>query len=111
MTETTEEEVRAVKVHTLKIIESHMPKAKEEAAVKIVTAAVDAHTQLMDIAHQVKVQYDKQYPGSGKATEGVYHAICGHRFASAFHFWNARLNHLLMASVSDVLWYCSMLES
>lgn len=82
MTETTEEEVKPVKEHTLKIIESHMPKSKEEDAVKIVTAAVDAHTQLMDIAHQVKVQYDKQYPGSGKATEGVYHAICGHHFAS-----------------------------
>lgn len=83
MTETTDEEVGAVKEHKLKIIESHMPKSKEEAAVKIVTAAVDGHTQLMDIAHQVKVQYDKQYPGSGKATEGVYHAICGHHFASA----------------------------
>lgn len=81
-----EEEVKAVKVHDLKIIESHMPKSKEEDAVKIVTAAVDAHSQLMDIAHQVKVQYDKRYPGSGKATEGVYHAICGHHFASTFSF-------------------------
>lgn len=95
MTETAEEEVKTVKEHTLKIIESHMPKSKEEDAVKIVTAAVDAHTQLMDIAHQVKVQYDKQYPGSGKATEGVYHAICGHHFASTSLFSSTPAWHVM----------------
>jgi dynein light chain LC8-type len=105
-----EEEVKPVKVHTLKIIESHMCKSKEEAAVKIVTAAVDAHTQLMDIAHQVKVQYDKQYPGSGKATEGVYHAICGHHFASAFSL-TPRKTESSLALCERVLWHCSMSES
>lgn len=85
MTETVpEEEVQPAKEHSLQIIESHMPKAKEEDAVKIAVSAMDSNKQLMDIAYHIKTQYDIKYPGSGKATEGVYHAICGHHFASAF---------------------------
>lgn len=77
-----EEEAQPAKEHTLKIIESHMPQAKEQDAVKIAMSAMDANKQLMDIAYHIKTQYDSKYPGSGKATEGVYHAICGHHFAS-----------------------------
>lgn len=35
-----------------------------------------------DIAFYIKHEYDKKYPGSGKATEGVYHCIVGKSFAS-----------------------------
>ena len=77
-----EEEAPPAKEHTLKIIESHMPQAKEQDAVKIAMSAMDSNKQLMDIAYHIKTQYDSKYPGSGKATEGVYHAICGHHFAS-----------------------------
>lgn len=88
MTETvTEEQVQPTKQHTLEIIESHMPQAKEQAAIKIAMSAVDSNKQLMDIAYHIKTQYDSKFPGSGKATEGVYHAICGHHFASALCCW------------------------
>jgi hypothetical protein len=97
-----EDEGKAVKQHTLKIMESHMPKSKEDAAVKIVKAAVDNNTQLMDIAHQIKTQYDKQYPGSGKATEGVYHAICGHHFASMLRSMDPSGQHDETCQISKV---------
>ena len=59
-----------------------MPQDKEKAGIEIAIKAVDGNKQLMDIASHIKTQYDKQYPGSGKATEGVYHAMCGTHFAS-----------------------------
>jgi dynein light chain LC8-type len=71
--------------HSFQVLESHMPLAKEKSAVEIAIAAVEKNKHLMDIAAHVKTQYDKMYPGSGKATEGVYHAICGQHFASARH--------------------------
>lgn len=70
------------RVHSVNIIDSHMPAQKEKSALEIAIEAVDEHKQLMDIASHIKTKYDKQYPGSGKATEGVYHAIVGSRFAS-----------------------------
>ena len=73
---------KAVK-HAVQIVESHMPSAKEKAAIEIAMHAVDKCSQLMDIASHIKTHYDKAYPGSGKATEGVYHAMCGTHFASA----------------------------
>ena len=69
--------------HALQIVESHMPSGKEKSAIEIAIAAVESNSQLMDIASHIKTHYDKQYPGSGKATEGVYHAMCGTHFASA----------------------------
>jgi hypothetical protein len=38
---------------------------------------------LSDIAFYIKHEYDHKYPGSGKATEGVYHCAVGRHFASA----------------------------
>ena len=74
-----------MKQHAVQIVESHMPSSKEKSAMEIALQAVDAKSQLMDIASYIKTHYDKAYPGSGKATEGVYHAMCGTHFASA-HF-------------------------
>lgn len=70
------------RIHSISIVDSHMPAQKEKSALEIAIEAVDEHKQLMDIASHIKTKYDKQYPGSGKATEGVYHAIVGSRFAS-----------------------------
>jgi dynein light chain LC8-type len=87
-----EEDVKPKIRHALEIVESHMPQAKEKAGIEISIAAVDGNKQLMDIASHIKTAYDKQYPGSGKATEGVYHAMCGTHFASAkpfqYHRWS-----------------------
>ena len=54
----------------------------EEAAISIALAAVHKHKQFKDIACYIKQQFDRKYPSSGKATEGVYHCVCGKRFAS-----------------------------
>jgi Dynein light chain type 1 len=78
-----EAEAKPAVQHALRIIESHMPSSKEKAAIEIAMQAVDKETQLMDIASFIKTHYDKAYPGCGKATEGVYHAMCGTHFASA----------------------------
>ncbi len=68
--------------HHYKIITSYMPESFEQDAVQIALIAVDKYRQLKDIAFYIKHEYDKKYPGSGKATEGVYHCIVGKSFAS-----------------------------
>ena len=71
-----------LKSHTVKVIESHMASNYEESAVGIALEAVHKFKQYKDIASHVKHQFDKKYPGSGKATEGVFHCVCGKNFAS-----------------------------
>jgi hypothetical protein len=39
--------------------------------------AFDKHTQYKDVAQHIKKGYDFRYPSSGKATDGVYHAVVG----------------------------------
>ena len=43
-------------------------------------SAFDKHTQYKDVAQAIKKDYDKRYPSSGKATDGVYHAVVGKHF-------------------------------
>ena len=38
-------------------------------------------TVIREIAAYVKKEYDKRYPSNGKATDGVYHCVCGTPFA------------------------------
>ena len=71
-----------LKSHSIKVIESHMASAYEESAVETCLEAVHKFKQYKDIASHVKHQFDKKYPGSGKATEGVFHCVCGKNFAS-----------------------------
>ena len=71
-----------LKVHTVKIIESHMTSTYEESVTGICLEAVHKHKQYKDVAFYVKHQMDKKYPTSGKATEGVFHCVCGSNFAS-----------------------------
>lgn len=68
--------------HYYKIVTSYMPESFEQDAVQIALVAVDKYRQLKDISFYIKHEYDKKYPGSGKATEGVYHCIVGKSFAS-----------------------------
>ncbi len=68
--------------HSYKIVNSYMPESFEQDAVKISIVAVDKFRHLKDIAYYIKHEYDKKYPGSGKATEGVYHCAVGKSFAS-----------------------------
>lgn len=53
-----------------------------EGQVGILTCLCLLHDRA-DIAFYIKHEYDRKYPGSGKATEGVYHCIVGKSFASA----------------------------
>lgn len=71
-----------LKLHTVKVIESHMTSTYEESATAISLEAVHKYKQYKDVAFHVKHQMDKKYPSSGKATEGVFHCICGSNFAS-----------------------------
>lgn len=73
-----------LKSHTIRVIESHMASSYEESATGIALEAVHKFKLYKDIASHVKHQFDKKYPGSGKATEGVFHCICGKSFASKF---------------------------
>ena len=68
--------------HTYKIISSYLPESYEQDAITICIVAVDKFKHLKDIAFHIKHEYDKKYPGSGKATEGVYHCAVGKSFAS-----------------------------
>lgn len=73
-----------LKLHRVKIIDSHMTSSYEESAIGICLEAVHKYKQYKDVAFYVKHQVDKKYPSSGKATEGVFHCICGSNFASKY---------------------------
>lgn len=77
----TQEEAKPLAVQ---IIQSQMPCELERSAVEVASEAFkgkDASIDLKQIACDIKQRYDKKYPGSGKATEGVYHCIVGDNFA------------------------------
>ena len=78
----TSKEYQLQSPHKYHIVSSYMPETLEQDAVNIALVAVDKFKQLKDIAFHIKHEYDKKYPGSGKATEGVYHCIVGKSFAS-----------------------------
>ena len=77
-----EQEYQLKESHSCKILNSYMPESFEQDAIAICTVAVDKFKQLKDIAFHIKHEYDHKYPGSGKATEGVYHCIVGKSYAS-----------------------------
>lgn len=57
-------------------------------------AAFDKHTQYKDIAQAIKKDYDKKYPSSGKATDGVYHVVVGKHFGASFSHETSFYIHL-----------------
>lgn len=80
--ETKEKEYQLQNPHSYKIVSSYMPESFELDAINTALIAVDKYKHLKDIAFYIKHEYDRKYPGSGKATEGVYHCIVGKSFAS-----------------------------
>lgn len=90
--------------HKVRIVDSHMSADKEKSALEIAIDAVDKSDQLMTIAEAVKTAYDKRYPGSGKATEGVYHAICGSHFATCVSHETREYIHLQVDSLHIIIW-------
>ncbi|GLI69250.1 hypothetical protein VaNZ11_013827 [Volvox africanus] len=92
------------KQHYYKIITSYMPESFEQDAVQIALIAVDKYRQLKDIAFYIKHEYDKKYPGSGKATEGVYHCIVGKSFASAVSHETRQFIHMKVDTYHVILW-------
>ncbi|KAG2489644.1 hypothetical protein HYH03_011923 [Edaphochlamys debaryana] len=90
--------------HYYKIITSYMPESFEQDAVQIALIAVDKYRQLKDIAFYIKHEYDKKYPGSGKATEGVYHCIVGKSFASAVSHETRQFIHMKVDTYHVILW-------
>eukprot|EP00798_Chlamydomonas_sp_ICE-L_P007943 gene7943-1158_t len=90
--------------HKFKLVTSYMPETLEQDAINIALVAVDKFKQLKDIAFHVKHEFDKKYPGSGKATEGVYHCIVGKNFASAVSHETRQMIHLTVDTYNIILW-------
>eukprot|EP00877_Chromochloris_zofingiensis_P002932 jgi/Chrzof1/1263/Cz01g46230.t1 len=90
--------------HSCKVIDSHMPEVLEKDAITIALAAVDQNKNLKDIAQFVKHEYDKKHPGSGKATEGVYHCVVGKTFASAISHETWHYIHMKVDTYHVILW-------
>jgi dynein light chain LC8-type len=70
--------------HHVRILASQMPKSYEKDAVDVALTAISKNKHLKDIAQHIKQEIDRRHPGSGKATEGVYHCIVGKSFASEY---------------------------
>ncbi|KAF5826075.1 dynein 11 kDa light chain, flagellar outer arm, partial [Dunaliella salina] len=90
--------------HSFKIISSYMPESFEVDAINTALIAVDKYTQLKDVALYIKQEYDRKYPGSGKATEGVYHCIVGKSFASAISHETRQFIQLKVDTYNILLW-------
>ncbi|GFH13207.1 dynein light chain [Haematococcus lacustris] len=90
--------------HSFKICSSTMTEAFELEAINTALIAVDKYKQLKDIAFYVKHEYDRKYPGSGKATEGVYHCIVGNHYASAVSHETRQFIHLKVDTYHIILW-------
>ncbi|PNH05047.1 Dynein light chain, flagellar outer arm [Tetrabaena socialis] len=90
--------------HYYKIVTSYMPESFEQDAIQIALVAVDKYRQLKDIAFYIKHEYDKKYPGSGKATEGVYHCIVGKSFASSVSHETRQFIHMKVDTYHVILW-------
>lgn len=90
--------------HSCEIVCSYMPESFETDAIQIALMGVDKYSQLKDIAQHIKHDYDKKHPGSGKATEGVYHCAVGKSFASAVSHETRQFIHLKVDTYHIVLW-------
>ncbi|GAX82956.1 hypothetical protein CEUSTIGMA_g10383.t1 [Chlamydomonas eustigma] len=102
--ENKETEYKMQNEHTYKIITSYMPENFEQDAINICIVAVDKYKNLKDVAFYIKHQYDKKYPGSGKAAEGVYHCAVGKSFASAVSHETRQMIHLKIDTLHVILW-------
>ena len=78
----------ATDIAAVRVFKSQMPFAYQTSAVEIATAALEkcaagqsGALDLKQVAGAIKQEYDKRYPGTGKATDGVYHCVVGDHFA------------------------------
>mmetsp|Transcript_13966 Transcript_13966/g.30196 ORF Transcript_13966/g.30196 Transcript_13966/m.30196 type:complete len:120 (+) Transcript_13966:289-648(+) len=99
-----EQEYQLQHPHTYKVVSSYMPESFEVTAISICLEAVDRFRHLKDVAFFIKHEYDKKYPGSGKATEGVYHCVVGKSFASAVSHETRQMIHLKVDTYHIILW-------
>lgn len=76
------------------------PHERSLASVQICQQAILSSGHLKDIAYAVKQAYDTKYPGSGKATEGVFHCVVGKNFASKYRDRGGRLITAVLVSSS-----------
>mmetsp|Transcript_4406 Transcript_4406/g.7275 ORF Transcript_4406/g.7275 Transcript_4406/m.7275 type:complete len:122 (-) Transcript_4406:1010-1375(-) len=90
--------------HSYKILSSTMAEAFELDAINTALVAVDKFKHLKDVAFYIKHEYDRKYPGSGKATEGVYHTVVGKSFASAVSHETRQFIHLKVDTYHIILW-------
>jgi dynein light chain LC8-type len=82
------------KEHDVSIVLSFMNDEHEKAAIEEACLAFDKHTQYKDVAQHIKKGYDFRYPSSGKATDGVYHAVVGKNFGASFSHETHQYIHL-----------------
>eukprot|EP00879_Flechtneria_rotunda_P022510 GHRR01023761.1.p1 GENE.GHRR01023761.1~~GHRR01023761.1.p1 ORF type:complete len:123 (+),score=19.28 GHRR01023761.1:363-731(+) len=90
--------------HSSRVIDSLMPESIEKVVVQISLAAVDRSKHLKDVAQFVKHEMDKNFPNSGKATEGVYQCIVGKSFASAISHECRQFIHMKVDTYHILLW-------
>ena len=88
MAQNAEEADHATGIAAVRVLRSQMPFAYQTSAVEIATAALEkcgagqgGALDLKQVAGAIKQEYDKRYPGTGKATDGVYHCVVGDHFA------------------------------
>eukprot|EP01024_Parvocaulis_polyphysoides_P027303 TRINITY_DN24797_c0_g2_i2.p2 TRINITY_DN24797_c0_g2~~TRINITY_DN24797_c0_g2_i2.p2 ORF type:complete len:121 (-),score=11.04 TRINITY_DN24797_c0_g2_i2:198-539(-) len=98
------EETKPKSQHSVQIVESHMNEEFQTDAIGICTEAVDTKSHLKDIAQLIKQLYDKKHPGSGKATEGVFHCIVGKSFGSCVAHETRMYIHLQIDMLHVVIW-------
>uniref|UniRef100_A0A061RAZ4 Dynein light chain n=1 Tax=Tetraselmis sp. GSL018 TaxID=582737 RepID=A0A061RAZ4_9CHLO len=104
-----ENEAQEVKVDLQKkyktsVISSHMTTAHEKDAIQFSLEGYHTYRHLKDIAQYIKEAYDKKYPSSGKATDGVYHCVVGRNFASAISHETRFYVHLMVETLHVILW-------
>jgi dynein light chain LC8-type len=64
------------------VLDSAMAEPYAKDAISIALAAADRFVLPKDIARFIKQEFDRKYPSSGKATDGVYHCVVGKNYAS-----------------------------
>ena len=70
------------------------PPLSPRLAAQEACAAFDKHAQYKDVAQAIKKGYDLRYPSSGKATDGVYHALVGKHFGASLSHETNQYVHL-----------------
>ena len=80
--------------HQIQVVASLMALEAEEQAIEVCALATELHKNSKDMATFVKKEYDKKFPPSGKATEGVYHVIAGKHFGASLSHETRAYVHL-----------------